>query len=365
MADGEWGSWDRRRRGHDDEPRPRRSAATADPDLPAIIGAHRVKPAKDRRGRSFWIEFPVLIVIALTIALLVKSFVVQAFFIPSQSMENTLLVGDKVLVNKLVYDIRAPARGDIIVFDGGSSWCLANPSPCPATGAAGSPRSSSPLAQLYHATLGRLFRSIAELFGSPPGQTDFIKRVIAVPGDRVACCTGGLVTVNGIPLHEASYLHPGNLPSQYGFSDVVPPGRLWVMGDFRSLSGDSRLHHDGYPGTYPAPGNGTIPENMVIGRAFVIVWPLARWRLLPVPPTFGQPALHRSARGAAAMHAAASAAVREAAAALAPMAAGGLPVRPAGAGLPLGAGLVLAIPLTLLLRRARLRLQGRRDRLGS
>jgi signal peptidase I len=275
-------------------------------------------PRKTRRARSFWRELPVLIVIALAIALLIKSFVVQAFWIPSSSMENTLDVHDKVLVNKLVYHFRSIQPGDIVVFNGAGSW-----DPVPAAAKA----SSDPLVRLYDATLDPLYHSILGLFGTAPGQTDYIKRVIGVPGDHVACCNAsGDVTVNGVALHEQSYLYPGNPPSMQRFSITVPPGRLWVMGDHRSVSWDSRGHTSD-------PGNGTVPENMVIGRAFLIVWPPSRWRVLAIPSTFGQP-------GIAAAHGAAS-----------------LPATtvPATSYLPLEAGFLVAVPLTWLQRRLRRR----------
>jgi signal peptidase I len=269
---------------------------------------------RGRRERSAWKELPVLIVVALIIALLIKTFVVQAFYIPSGSMEDTLLIGDKVLVNKLVYHFRAIAPGDIIVFNGVGSW---NSAPPP------SPAASNVVVRAYDVTLRPLFRSIADLFGTPIGQTDYIKRVIGVPGDHVACCTaGGLVTVNGVPLHERSYLYPGAAPSQLRFSITVPPGRLWVMGDNRAISDDSRLRQN-------MPGHGTIPENKVIGRAFAIVWPASRWRFLPIPATFGQPGIHRAA---------------------------------AIGYLPAAGGVAGAIPLTWLQRRARRRLRNRRAR---
>src|SRR5262245_21157567 len=156
---------------------------------------------RHHRRWSAWQELPILIVVALAIALVVKSFVVQPFFIPSSSMEDTLMIGDKVLVNKLVYHFRSIEPGDIIVFNGIGSWDQSPPASQPA---------SNPLVRAYDATLRPLFRSIADLFGTPIGQTDYIKRVIGVPGDRVKCCNAqGLVTVNGVPLHESSYLYPG------------------------------------------------------------------------------------------------------------------------------------------------------------
>ena len=127
------------------------------------------------------------------------------------------------------------------------------------------------------------------LFGISPPDSDFIKRVIGLPGDHVACCdASGRVTVNGVPLNEKSYLYPGNLPSMERFSITVPPGRLWVMGDHRTVSYDSRGH-------IGDPGGGTIPESQVIGRAFVIMWPPSRSGVLSIPATFGQPKLTASA----------------------------------------------------------------------
>ncbi len=286
-------------------------------------------PAGRKRRMSGWIELPILIVVALTIALVIKTFVVQPFFIPSSSMEDTLLIGDKVLVNKLVYDFRSIQPGDIIVFNGNGSW---NANPPPAKPA------SNPFARAYDATLRPLFRSFAGLLGTPVGQTDYVKRVIGVPGDRVACCNAqGLVTVNGVPLHEQSYLYPGSTPSAIRFNVVVPRGRLWVMGDNRAVSDDSRLRR-------LDPGSGTIPENKVIGRAFVIIWPPSRWRILPIPSTFNQPGINKP--GSAAAEQASSAAAAQLL---------GAQVRPEAPYLPLVAGAVGAVPLTWLQRRTRRR----------
>jgi len=251
-----------------------------DPSEPHAPPGHR-----QPRRWSGWQELPVLIVVALAIALVIKSFVVQPFFIPSSSMEDTLLIGDKVLVNKLVYDFRGIDRGDIIVFNGTGSW---NP-PAPVA-----KPSSDPIVRAYDATLRPLFSSIAGLFGTPADQgTDYVKRVIGLPGDHVACCNAqGLLTVNGAPLHESTYLYPGAAPSAIRFSITVPKGRLWVMGDNRAVSDDSRMRTGD-------PGGGTIPENEVVGRAFVIVWPPSRWRTLPIPATFDQSALVKAAAATA------------------------------------------------------------------
>ena len=252
------------------------SASASEPD--AGVGSGQAEPDKDapaaKKKKSFGRELLTIVVAAAVLTLLVKAFIIQVYRIPSASMENTLEVGDRVLVNKVVYHFRGIARGDVVVFSGQDSW-----------GPDAPPPSSNPVVRVFDDVLSGL--------GLHSDQTYYIKRVIGLPGDHVACCTDGKVTVNGVPLTEDQYLFPGNPPSTFKFSEVVPAGHLWVMGDHRSDSDDSRYHSGD-------PGGGAIPENQVVGRAFLIIWPPSQLRDLPIPTTFQQAALHAGAAGAAA-----------------------------------------------------------------
>ena len=213
-------------------------------------------------------------VAALALTIVLKAYVVQVFSIPSGSMENTLLPGDRILVSKIVYDFRSIQRGDVVVFSGAGSWDPPTQSP------------SNPLLRLWDDAAG--------LVGIAAPGTDYVKRVIGVPGDHVVCCDlQGRITVNGVPLNESSYIYPNAVPSQKTFDIVVPPGRLWVMGDNRADSDDSRYRTS-------FPGKGTIPESAVVGRAFVVIWPLSRWSDVPIPETFKQAGLTAASAVAAA-----------------------------------------------------------------
>jgi signal peptidase I len=306
-----------------DSPAGESSGSAAGPGPGGRGNRHRTKGK-----RSFWRELPILVVIALVLAVLIKTFAVQAFWIPSGSMENTLEINDRVLVNKIVYHTRDIHRGDIVVFNGDGSW---DPGTVPVPG--------NVLEQFYD--------GFASMFGFGHSGDILIKRVIGIPGDHVVCCNAqGRITVNGVPLEEQSYLYPGSAPSETTFNIVVPPGRLWVMGDNRLVSDDSRDHQGD-------PGGGTIPESAVIGRAFIIIWPPSRWRILPIPATFEQPALNASASAASASASAASAG-----------GSGLLSARlqPAGPAVPLSLGFAAALPLTWLQRRVRMRAARRRGR---
>lgn len=157
-------------------------------------------------------------------------FVVQPFMIPSESMQPALNPGDRILVNRTAFWSTPISRGDLVVFDG------------------------------------------ADSFSSKSGE--FVKRVVGVAGDRVVCCTdSGKISVNGVPIAEGSYLYPGDTPSELSFDVLVPDGKLWLLGDHRSQSADSRSH-------LGDPGGGFVLESKVVGQASLIIWPPSRWQWL-------------------------------------------------------------------------------------
>lgn len=230
--------------------------------------------AKSKAQRSFWRELPILVGIALLLALLIKTFLVQAFSIPSDSMQNTLQRGDRVLVDKLTpWFGGEPERGEVVVFHDPGGWL----------GGETQQSDSGPLA--------RGVQRVLSFIGLMPSaeEKDLIKRVIAVGGDTVECQKGGPVKVNGKALDEKNYIFPGNTPcDDKPFGPIkVPKGRIWVMGDHRQDSLDSRWHQN--------LNNGTVSVDQVVGRAIVVAWPIDRWSALSVPGTFDQPGLSAAA----------------------------------------------------------------------
>jgi signal peptidase I len=202
---------------------------------PAAAGKRAEKRGS---GHSFWKELPILIVVALVVAVLVKTFLVQAFFIPSGSMHDTLLEGDRVMVNKLAYRFGDPGRGDVIVFD--------------------NPQNSNGDGETI---FGALVRHVTESLGLSSPDSALIKRIIAVGGETIEI-RQNQVFVDGVALDEP-YVKEGSRMPRYG-PFTVPEDHVFVMGDNRSQSTDSRVF-------------GPVPEGSIVGRAFVRVWPPSRW----------------------------------------------------------------------------------------
>jgi signal peptidase I len=183
-----------------------------------------------------------LVTIAVVVAL-IRAFAFQSFVVPTDSMSPTVHAGDRVLVWRL----GSVHRGDVVVFDGAGVF--------------------GPEDEPAHPGLASAGRSVASAAGVPVGVNDYVKRVVGLPGDRVTCCDAqGRLTVNGRPLQEP-YVAPGDVPSTVKFDVLVPAGRIWVMGDHRSDSADSRAH-------LADPGGGTVPEDRVVGRVVGVFWPL-------------------------------------------------------------------------------------------
>ena len=213
--------------------------ALSDPDTEDAVSEGTEKQKRSKTERSFWRELPVLIIVALVVAVVIKTFVVQAFFIPSGSMKETLQINDRVLVNKLAYRIGDVSRGDVIVFD--------------------DPRGG--FDDDDESTVGALIRNLAESVGLSTPKSEFIKRVIALPGETIQIEDGTLM-IDGVPLVE-DYLQPLLRMPDFG-PETVPPDFMFVMGDNRNSSQDSRFF-------------GPIPMDDVVGKAFTIIWPPSNW----------------------------------------------------------------------------------------
>ena len=222
-------------------------------------------PSIARSLLRFLRDVAVILVVAFTVSFLLKTFLVRSFYIPSGSMEHTLEVNDRILVNQLVPEVVGVERGDVVVFRDPGGWLS-----LPASASTPTPSAFEKLLQ----TLGL----------AADTSTDYVvKRVIGVGGDRVACCDAdGRVTVNGVPLDEPYAVVPEgkNRVSEIDFDVVVPEGSVWVMGDNRYSSMDSRYHQD-------EPGRGFVSEDEIVGRAFVLNWPFSRFTWLDnYPNTF-------------------------------------------------------------------------------
>jgi signal peptidase I len=238
------------------------SGSARPPQEGAEVAGDR-QPVRHRRSSvaPMLRESVIVIAMALLLSLIVKTWLMQAFYIPSESMENTLLVGDRVIVNKLVPSPISLKRGDVIVFQDPDHWL---PEPIPVE--------RSPLSSALNATL-----TFVGLLPSDEGN-HLIKRVIGLPGDKVVCCSNNKrLSVNGVTLTEP-YLFPGDAPSEEPFTITVPPGRVWVMGDHRSNSADSRPHDENSGGL-----KGSVPQSLIVGRAITVVWPLGHWGWLANP----------------------------------------------------------------------------------
>jgi signal peptidase I len=219
-----------------------------------------------RRKRTFLQEFPVLIVIALIVSLFIKTFVVQFFYIPSGSMENTLQIDDRVAVNRIPFIANDIKRGDVVVFRDPDNWL-------PAADLGDSPF-----------VIAKLKSALVAVGVLPnPAKQYLVKRVVGVAGDRVICCNNnGKLTVNGKEMNEP-YIFAGNVPSDMNFDVTVPKGKLWVMGDHRGASADSRFHQEDI-------NKGFVPLNRITGRVLAVIWPIKNISLVPNVDALNQPA---------------------------------------------------------------------------
>jgi len=211
---------------------------------------------KSTPAGAFFVDLVVIVASALVLSLIIKTFLLRSFFIPSGSMESTLQINDRIIVNELVPNVIPLQRGDVVVFKDPGGWLYQQP--------------ETP--QTNVSALGTWITSVVGL-SAPDSSQHLVKRVIGIGGDHVVCCnTKGQITINGVAINE-TYLDKGTSPSLKTFDVTVPKDSFWVMGDNRGNSEDSRFHTD-------LPGKGFVPKSAVVGRAFVLSWPFSRWKWL-------------------------------------------------------------------------------------
>jgi len=202
-----------------------------------------------RRKGSLLKELPVLVVVALVVSLLIKTFLVQFFYIPSGSMENTLQIKDRVAVNKIPFISKTINRGDVVVFRNPNNWL---------------PEIVDYGTNKYVAKAKSALVAVGVL--PNPAKQYLVKRVIGVAGDHIVCCTKNeKLSINGVEVTEP-YIYAGNKPSEMKFDVTVPAGKIWVMGDHRGASADSRYHQEDV-------NKGFVPLSKVTGRVVAVIWP--------------------------------------------------------------------------------------------
>jgi signal peptidase I len=210
-----------------------------------------------RRKGSLLKELPVLVVVALVVSLLIKTFLVQFFYIPSGSMENTLQIKDRVAVNKIPFISKTINRGDVVVFRDPNNWL---------------PEIVDYGTNKYVSKAKSALVAVGVL--PNPAKQYLVKRVIGVAGDHIVCCTkDGKLSINGVEVTEP-YIYAGNKPSEMTFDVIVPAGKLWVMGDHRGESADSRYHQEDV-------NKGFVPVSKVTGRVVAVIWPFKDITYIP------------------------------------------------------------------------------------
>lgn len=244
------------------EPSPETNSDARDSHAPRRSGSSKSRKA-EKKPLPVWQESILLLGIALVLAIGIKFFFIQAFYIPSPSMEPLFIKNDRILVQKVSYWFGgSPERGDIVVFSDPGNWLSADESST----------AKNPLTKTL------------EAIGLYPSGGHLVKRVIGIGGDKIDCdpadaATKGKLTVNGYPLDESSYLPENTMPCEIEFHREVPEGHLWLMGDNRGDSADSRAH-------IGDPGGGYVADNLVVGKVWALIWPAGRASRIHTPDTF-------------------------------------------------------------------------------